>query len=124
MKLMKSLADKIKDPTRACMFYELLPPAYDKGSNLEAYIDCAIDLLTSSTMVIDAINIPEIRDEHHNNKERSQTYIPKLDPGFFAELVAQAAYKNIEMVLNHCTVYEPWSEQKKWLKASIEEHNL
>lgn len=115
---MRALREKILDPKAPVIFYELLPPAHSEAANIDAYVDCAIDLLTSTPIMIDAVNIPEIREEDHNTNKRTETYVPKMDPSFFAQLLRQASYSHVEVVLNHCTVYEDWDEQIKWIETS------
>ncbi|MDX1837229.1 hypothetical protein DIZ81_06755 [Legionella taurinensis] len=119
---MKTLRDKIMEASQPVIFYELLPPTGEKAANTDAYIDCAIDLLTSTPVNIDGVNIPEIRDEN-KGEQRTDEFVPKMDPRHFAERLEQA-YRNINVVLNHCTVYEGWEEQKAWLEHSANQTNL
>lgn len=119
---MKTLRDKIMDASMPVIFYELLPPPGEKAANTDAYIDCAIDLLTSTPVNIDGVNIPEIRDES-KDEQRTDEFVPKMDPRHFAERLEQA-YRNINVVLNHCTVYEDLEEQKAWLLKSSAHQNL
>ncbi len=123
---MKNLRDKIFDPKYPVILYELLPPAnHDSStSSLDAYIECAIDLLTSTPIAIDAVNIPEIREEDHSTSKRTKMYVPKMNPGVFAKKLEKASYSHVEVILNHCTVYEPWKKQKLWLDSVITEHNI
>jgi len=121
---MKNLRDKIFDYRNPVIFYELLLPANNEAANLDAYIECAIDLLTSTPIQIDAVNIPEIREEDHESSKRTQKYVPKMDPWVFAKMLEKASYNHIEVILNHCTVYEPWEVQKQWIKAAITQHNI
>jgi 5,10-methylenetetrahydrofolate reductase len=118
---MKSLRHKILDSKQPVIFYELLPPTNNETANLDAYIDCAIDLLTSTAVVIDAVNIPDIRDEEQKS---TQACPPKLDPVVLAKMLVAAAYNRLEVVLNRCTVYEPMAEQLKWLDDARLKHEI
>lgn len=121
---MKNLRDKIFDYKHPVIFYELLPPSNNDEANMDAYIECAVDLLTSTPIIIDAVNIPEIREEDHNSSKRTQKFVPKMSPGIFAKMLEKASYNNIEVILNHCTVYESWKEQKKWIDAVTKQHQI
>lgn len=121
---MKNLRDKIFDYKHSVIFYELLLPTNNEAANLDAYIECAIDLLTSSPIMIDAVNLPEIREEDHSESKRTQMYIPKMEPWVFAKMLEKASYNHIEVILNHCTVYEPWEEQKQWINLAAQEHKI
>jgi hypothetical protein len=117
---MKNLRDKILDSSCPVILYELLPPSIHYSVNVDAYTQCAIDLITSSSVAIDAINVPEIREEY-NSKENHR---PKMDIRSFANALEGSMYKHIEVVLNHCTVYEPLEQQLNWLNTSTQDHNL
>lgn len=121
---MKNLRDKIFDYSHPVIFYELLLPVNNEAANLDAYIECAIDLLTSTPIMIDAVNIPEIREEEQGATQRTKLYIPKMDPWVFAKMLEKASYNHIEVILNHCTVYEPWEEQKKWIESALRQHKI
>ena len=121
---MKSVRDKIFDYKHPVIFYELLPPEHTDDVNLDAYIECAIDLLTSTPIMIDAVNIPEIREEDHDASKRTQMYVPKMDPRIFAKMLEKASYNHIEVILNHCTVYETLKQQKLWLESVCKQHQI
>ena len=112
------------DYTHPVIFYELLPPNNTETISLDAYIDCAIDLLTTTEIMIDAVNIPEIREDDNNSTKRTQVYMPKMNPWVFANMLEKASYNHLEVILNHCTVYEPWAEQQRWLNTSTQQHNI
>jgi hypothetical protein len=113
---MKSLREKILDVQYPVIFYELLPPQAVTQADLEAYIDCALDLLNSTSIKIDAINIPEIHQEDHDSTLRIYNFTPKVNQAYFAQLLEKACYNNLDVIINHCTVYQSWSEQLHWLE--------
>lgn len=120
-----TLKNKILDPTKPVILYELIPPAvFTNHASLIAYVDCALDLLNSSSVTIDAINVPEIRDEDLGIGNRTEEYISKMDPGHFAQLIRQSSKRAFEVILNHCSVYETLEEQKKWLDITYNKLNI
>ena len=54
------IRDKIKRPRRPVVVYEILPPR-EKDGTLNSYAEIISSLLSQTH--IDAINIPEVRDE-------------------------------------------------------------
>jgi 5,10-methylenetetrahydrofolate reductase len=120
----KTLPEKIADTTNPVIFYELVPPTSDNIEKIDAYVNCAIDLLNSSSISVDAINIPEIHEEDHNKTTRTQIYVPKIDPIIFAQMLKKSSNSHLHVALNHCTVYENWQGQKKWLHVAIDEFNI
>lgn len=125
MNKVKSLKDKVLDVSQPVIIYELLPPSLEVApTSLEAYIECALDLLTDSAITIDAVNIPDVRTEESEEKNGNHVYKPKIQPGYFAQILEQEAYKHIDIILNHCTVYDRWPEQKKWLETTIFDYQI
>lgn len=121
------LNKKILDATLPVILYELTPPmALSEAKSLQAYVNCAVDLFQNVSVPIDAVNIPEIRDETPTAQEgeRIESYVPKVDTGHFSDLLRESSKNDIDVIINHCTVYEPWDEQKLWLKRVIEDHNI
>ena len=104
------------------MLYELLPPMTNDGSNIEAYVECSIDLLTSASVKIDAVNIPEIHDENHMDKTNLQLCLPKIDARDFALILEISSYNQIKVILNRATVYETMEEQLKWIEETVRQH--
>ncbi len=119
---MNTLRDKIIDPVCPVILYELISPSSIDPARVDAYTECAIDLLTSASIKIDAVNIPEIRDEETKGSSTPSHYLSKMDSGEFAQILENALYKHTDVVLNHCTVYEPLDEQLKWVEASVQHH--
>jgi len=123
----QSLLKKISDPSQPVIFYELVPPAGTADQkNILAYVSCAIELFESLDYSIDAINIPDIRDEgpHTPDVTRNETFEPKINAGSFAELLRNASHSKHDMILNHCTVYEPLEQQIRWLEETTENHHV
>lgn len=121
---MKNLRNKILDYQQPVIFYELLPPTNNETSNADTYTECAIDLITSTPIMIDAVNIPDIHEEDHNLKKRTKICMPKMDSREFAKLLEKASYNHLDVILNHCTVYEPWKNQKIWIESTTKDHEI
>lgn len=119
---MNNLRDKILDTNCPVILYELLPPNSNDSSNVEAYVDCSIDLLTSASVKIDAVNIPEIHDENHNGNHDSKVCMPKIDSREFAQILESASYDQIKVILNRATVYEPMAAQLQWIQELTRQH--
>jgi len=113
------LPEKISISNCPVILYELIPPIEKIGSeNLIAYANCAVELLESSPVVIDGINIPEIRDEKKDSSIRAEAFFTKSDSREFAQQLQKSSRKHLEFVINHCTVYEEWSAQHGWLRET------
>ncbi|MFN4182290.1 MAG: hypothetical protein ACK4G3_03700, partial [bacterium] len=71
---------------------------------------------------IDAVNIPEVRDEMRNGT-RMITFRPKIPPRRFARLLRNKMRKNyrtdVEFLINRCVVYTHRENQRKWLESTI-----
>lgn len=117
---METLREKIRKPDRGVILYELIPPTQEtEERNSHAYVECTTQLLASTSVAIDAINLPEIRDERRDG-QRTHLYEPKADPRVFAQQLEAGLQTPVELVVNRCTVYESWPMQKEWL---CESHN-
>lgn len=122
---MNKLRSKILNPASPVIFYELISPTNIEASNVEAYIECASDLLTHFSFKIDAVNIPEIRDEEKSSGSGNavpSNYLSKMNSGDYAGVLENKLYKHTDVILNHCTVYEPWEDQYQWLESLIRHH--
>lgn len=120
-----TLKNKIQDSSKPVILYELIPPAvFINHASLNAYVECALDLLNSSSITLDAINVPEIRDEELATGNRTEEYVSKIDPGHFAQLIRQSSKRAFEVILNHSSVYETLEEQKKWLAITYDKLNI
>lgn len=124
---MTTLADKIRTPTLPVIFYELIPPSHDTdAATVQAYAECAAELVASTSVPIDAINLPEIRAERREAK-RTHPYEAKTDHRHFAYQFKQEFEKPVDLVVNRCTVYEDWGTQQGWLdetKTKFEIQNV
>lgn len=116
-----NLREKILIARHPVILYEIIPPPEKaKPTNAEAYAQCAVELLDSSTIHIDGINIPDIREEHRNGEPRESTYVSKSDAREFGRKLLAASHKPLEIVINRCTVFEELPVHNQWLKDTLE----
>jgi hypothetical protein len=106
--------------------YELIPPSMTVSKEQKiAYAKCACQVLLNSPIAINAINIPEIYNEKKPGRgERPEAYLIKMDNREFANLLRNELPHHIDFIINHCTVYEDWNKQKRWLKDTCEKYKL
>jgi hypothetical protein len=115
------LCDKLQELGRAIIFYEVIPPAQNtNGVTVEAYAECVAELVASASIPIDAINLPEIKDEQREMGDTGRTHLyePKTDARRFGQRLAEAFKEPIDLVINRCAVYEHWSGQHAWLQET------
>jgi hypothetical protein len=117
---MRNLHQKINDKQLAVILYEIIPPpSKAQLLNVEAYAKCAVELLNSTSVNIDGINIPDIRDEQREG-ERGTKYVSKCDAREFGKRLQESSQKYLDIVINRVTVHEDITVQKAWLKETME----
>jgi len=115
---MSGLRDKIVDAKAPVIFYEVIPPTRETDQDVaKAYAECTVEMINSTSISVDAINLPEIRAERRS-AERTHAYEPKTDQRQFACELRSQFNNKVDLVVNHCTVYENWEEQQEWLKET------
>lgn len=105
------LREKILDRARPVTLFEVLPPERDARGALEH----SIARLAELRVGIDAINIPEIRNESGKASRRSK-FVERIEPRLFARAIHESS--GLETVVNRCTVYA--GDQSTWLRESFE----
>lgn len=125
---MNTIHSKILNNNQPVIFFELLPPTQGDGNNdndsfLKNYAHTAVELLTSTSIAIDAINIPEIHDEP-NGHLRPSPYLPKIEPRELAQQIQLVSNFQFDIILNRGTVYYPAKEQEKWLEETIHDYKI
>jgi 5,10-methylenetetrahydrofolate reductase len=112
-----NLRAKIENSAEPVVFYEIVPPRAGVAGELESRLELVRDVASQ----VDAINIPEIRDESGDGSSG----IPlkdRIEPRVFAEAIAGAA--PVETVVNRVTVHELAAEQRRWLKESCSRYGV
>ena len=112
------IRDKVKRPRRPVVVYEILPPS-EKDGTLDSYAEIISSLLSQTH--IDAINIPEVRDEYGRG-ERPVKSQARAEPREFGRLMQDIV--GIEAIVNRVVVHQPIEEEMRWLKKRIKSMRL
>ena len=109
------LKDKIKKPRRPVVVYEILPPREQDGT-LNSYAETISSLLSQTH--IDAINVPEVRDE----ADRSTTKRPvksqeRAEPRKFGKLLQDIV--GVEAIINRVVVHQKIEKERLWLDETM-----
>lgn len=106
------IKDKIKRPRRPVVAYEILPPR-EKDGTLNSYAENISSLLSQTH--IDAINIPEVRDELARGERPIKNQI-RAEPREFGRLLQDIV--GIEAIVNRVVVHQNIDEEMKWLEET------
>lgn len=112
-----NLRERILDRSLPVTLFEVLPPEREVPAALADSL-CQISEL-SRQGGIDAINIPEIRNESGTAPRRGK-FVERIEPRIFARAIQQEC--RLETVVNRCVVYE--REQDAWLRESHEKFGV
>jgi len=104
-----TLRVKIDNPAEPVVFYEVIPPRVD----IEGELEDRLALVREVAGQVDAINIPEIREEKRNGPRKGVLH-ERIEPRVFAEAIANAT--KVETVVNRVTVHDSPAEQRRWLR--------
>jgi len=106
------IRDKVKKPRRPVVSYEILPPR-EKDGTLNSYAETISSLLSQTH--IDAINIPEVRDEPGRGSRPIKNQV-RAEPREFGRLLQDIV--GIEAIINRVVVHKPIEEQIKWFSET------
>ena len=112
------IRDKIKKPKRPVVAYEILPPRQKDGT-LNSYAKTISSLLSQTH--IDAINIPEVREEEGRGI-RPVSNQSRGEPREFGRLLQDIV--GIEAIINRVVVHEPYEDQIKWFKETHKTYEI
>ena len=112
-----TLRAKIDNPAEPVVFYEVIPPRVD----IEGELEDRLALVREVAGQVDAINIPEIREEKRNGPRKGVLY-ERIEPRVFAEAIAKAT--KVETVVNRVTVHDSPAEQRRWLRTTYRQHGI
>ena len=111
------LSVRIENPADPLVFYEVIPPSAQVAGDLEDRLALVRDVAAH----VDAINIPEIREEIRQGTRRK--HIPeRIEPRAFARAIAEST--RVDTVINRITVHESAEEHRRWLRESYEEYGI
>lgn len=121
---MGSLREQIQNADECAVFYELIPPPDGtKERSVRAYAECAAEMIASTSIPIDGVNLPEIHDEQRNGK-RTHEFKPKADPRKFGRCLREAFRRPTTVVINRCTVLRDRETQETWLKETVQDYGI
>jgi len=106
------IKDKIKRPRRPVVVYEILPPRQKDGT-LNSYAENISSLLSQTH--IDAINIPEVRDEVARGERPVKNQI-RAEPREFGKLLQDIV--GIEAIVNRVVVHQEIEKEMEWFEET------
>ena len=106
------IKDKIKSPRRPVVVYEILPPRQKDGT-LNSYAENISSLLSQTH--IDAINIPEVRDEVARGERPVKNQI-RAEPREFGKLLQDIV--GIEAIVNRVVVHQELEKEMEWFEET------
>ena len=112
------IKDKIKRPSRPVVAYEILPPR-EKDGTLNSYAANISSLLSQTH--IDAINIPEVRDEVARGERPVKNQL-RAEPREFGRLLQDIV--GVEAIVNRVVVHQKLNEELKWLEETNKEYEI
>lgn len=105
------------DPAQPMVFYELMPPRVAVPKELDSHLALIREIAGS----VHAINIPEIQTESRPGDQRKRPP-ERIEPRAFAQRIHAAA--SIATVVNHITVRESRTAQRRWLRETYEQYGI
>jgi len=112
---MMTLREKLLASAHPVTFFELVPPAVGSLPALEA----AVAEVRKVRNSVDAINLPEIRDENRSS-ERTHRFVPRVEPRLFGARLRSEA--GADVVVNRGVVYEP--DPLDWFRQTREDFGI
>ena len=112
------IKDKIKRPRRPVVAYEILPPR-EKDGTLNSYAANISSLLSQTH--IDAINIPEVRDEVARGERPVKNQL-RAEPREFGRLLQDIV--GVEAIVNRVVVHQELNEELKWLAETNKKYEI
>jgi len=112
------IKDKIKRPRRPVVVYEILPPR-EKDGTLNSYAANISSLLSQTH--IDAINIPEVRDEIGRGKRPVKNQL-RAEPREFGKLLQDIV--GIESIVNRVVVHQTLKKEMIWFEETYNKYEI
>ena len=112
------IKDKIKRPRRPVVVYEILPPR-EKDGTLNSYAANISSLLSQTH--IDAINIPEVRDEIARGERPVKNQL-RAEPREFGKLLQDIV--GIESIVNRVVVHQALDKEMVWLEETYNKYEI
>ena len=112
------IKDKIKRPRRPVVVYEILSPR-EKDGTLNSYAENISSLLAQTH--IDAINIPEVRDETGRGERPVKNQL-RAEPREFGKLLQDIV--GIESIVNRVVVHQPIEKEMVWFEETYNKYEI
>ena len=112
------IKDKIKRPRRPVVAYEILPPR-EKDGTLNSYAANISSLLSQTH--IDAINIPEVRDEVARGERPVKNQL-RAEPREFGRLLQDIV--GVEAIVNRVVVHQKLNDELNWLEETNKKYEI
>ena len=112
------IKDKIKRPRRPVVVYEILSPR-EKDGTLNSYAENISSLLAQTH--IDAINIPEVRDESGRGERPVKNQI-RAEPREFGKLLQDIV--GIESIVNRVVVHQTLEKEMVWFEETYNKYEI
>ena len=112
------IKDKIKRPRRPVVVYEILPPR-EKDGTLNSYASNISSLLSQTH--IDAINIPEVRDEIGRGERPVKNQL-RAEPREFGKLLQDIV--GIESIVNRVVVHQTLEKEMVWFEETYNKYEI
>ena len=112
------IKDKIKRPRRPVVVYEILPPR-EKDGTLNSYAENISSLLAQTH--IDAINIPEVRDESGRGERPVKNQL-RAEPREFGKLLQDIV--GIESIVNRVVVHQTLEKEMVWFEETYNKYEI
>ncbi|MGQ0535993.1 MAG: hypothetical protein ACT4PT_07960 [Methanobacteriota archaeon] len=111
-----SFLSRLRGNEGPSILYEVIPPP--QSAPREEVVDIAVFVKTLlSEHRIDAINIPEVRDES-GKTARVGRFMAKSEPRQFGAILHDLVGSDVEVIANRCVAYEPSPEQEEWFEVT------
>ena len=112
------IKDKIKRPRRPVVVYEILSPR-EKDGTLNSYAENISSLLAQTH--IDAINIPEVRDESGRGERPVKNQL-RAEPREFGKLLQDIV--GIESIVNRVVVHQTLEKEMVWFEETYNKYEI
>ena len=112
------IKDKIKRPRRPVVVYEILSPR-EKDGTLNSYAENISSLLAQTH--IDAINIPEVRDESGRGERPVKNQL-RAEPREFGKLLQDIV--GIESIVNRVVVHQTLEKEMGWFEETYNKYEI
>ena len=110
-----NLRDRLLNPSIPVTLFEVVPPPAGKPEALEQ----SVNELRQVRHLVDAINLPEIRDEDRGAK-RTSKFVQRVDPRRLAKRILRDL--EMESVVNHVVVHDVDAE--RWFRETYEQYGV